>query len=92
MVVSVETLRKWMIDAEIWVTRRSRAGQVHQPRRRRSCVGELIQIDGCDHEWFEERVPRCTLIARGPDISTLLRHPKTRLEFSLPIRFAPLVT
>jgi hypothetical protein len=49
VIVSVETLRKWMIDAEIWVTRRSRAGRVHQPRHRRACVGELIQIDGCDH-------------------------------------------
>jgi hypothetical protein len=23
-------------------------------------LGELIQIDGCDHEWFEDRAPRCT--------------------------------
>jgi hypothetical protein len=25
-------------------------------------VGELIQIDGCDHEWCEERGARCTLL------------------------------
>jgi hypothetical protein len=47
--VSVETLRRWMIDAELWVPRSQRQ-RVHQPRSRRSCVGELIQIDGCDHE------------------------------------------
>jgi len=70
--VSVETLRKWMIDAEIWVTRRSRIGRVHQPRHRRSCVGELIQIDGCDHEWFEERAPRCTLLVYVDDATSRL--------------------
>jgi CheY-like chemotaxis protein len=30
-----------------------RRDRVHQPRNRRTCWGELIQIDGCDHEWFE---------------------------------------
>ncbi len=72
VIVSVETLRKWMVDAEIWVTRRSRTGRVHQPRHRRSCVGELIQIDGCDHEWFEERAPRCTLLVYVDDATSRL--------------------
>jgi hypothetical protein len=72
VVVSVETLRKWMIDAELWVTRRSRVGRVHQPRHRRSCVGELIQIDGCDHEWFEDRAPRCTLLVYVDDATSRL--------------------
>ncbi len=57
VIVSVETLRRWMIDAEIWVPRSRRNRRVHQPRHRRSCFGELIQIDGCDHEWFEDRFP-----------------------------------
>jgi hypothetical protein len=26
--------------------------------------GELLQADGSDHEWFEKRAPRCTLLAR----------------------------
>ena len=72
VVVSVETLRKWMIDAELWVTRRSRVGRVHQPRHRRSCLGELIQIDGCDHEWFEDRAPRCTLLVYVDDATSRL--------------------
>jgi hypothetical protein len=72
VVVSVETLRKWMIDAELWMTRRSRVGRVHQPRHRRSCVGELIQIDGCDHEWFEDRAPRCTLLVYVDDATSRL--------------------
>jgi hypothetical protein len=72
VIVSVETLRKWMIDAELWITRRSRVGRVHQPRHRRSCVGELIQIDGCDHEWFEDRAPRCTLLVYVDDATSQL--------------------
>ena len=72
VVVSVETLRKWMMDAEIWVPRRERIGRVYQPRHRRSCLGELIQIDGCDHEWFEQRAPRCTLLVYVDDATSRL--------------------
>ncbi len=36
--------------------------KVHQPPNRRACLGELIQIDGSDHRWFEERAPACTLL------------------------------
>ena len=71
VVVSVETLRRWMIDAELWVPRAQRR-RVHQPRSRRSCLGELIQIDGCDHEWFEERAPRCTLLVYVDDATSRL--------------------
>jgi hypothetical protein len=59
--LSVETLRQWMIAEGIWLPRRQRTSQPHPPRRRRACLGELVQIDGCDHEWFESRAPRCTL-------------------------------
>jgi hypothetical protein len=60
--VSLETLRQWMIADGVWETRSQRRGRVHQPRQRRSCFGELIQIDGCDHDWFEGRGPRCVLL------------------------------
>ena len=40
-----ETLRLWMIEAGIWADRKQRRKQVHQPRHRRDCVGELVQID-----------------------------------------------
>ena len=69
--VSVETLQRWMIDAELWVPRSQRR-RVHQPRRRRFCLGELIQIDGCDHEWFEDRAPRCTLLVYVDDSTSRL--------------------
>src|SRR6056297_1281280 len=54
--VSRETLRKWMQDAGIWLSRKQRR-TFHQPRSRRECYGELIQIDGSDHHWFEDRGP-----------------------------------
>jgi transposase len=63
--VSRETLRKWMQDAGIWLSRKQRR-TFHQPRLRRECFGELIQIDGSDHHWFEGRGPRCTLLVFIP--------------------------
>ena len=44
--VSNETIRKLMIGAGIWQTRAQRRPKVQQPRLRRPCFGELIQIDG----------------------------------------------
>ncbi|MCP3728713.1 helix-turn-helix domain-containing protein, partial [Paraburkholderia sp. CNPSo 3272] len=40
-----ETLRKLMMDAGLWVARRQRPPKIYQPRARRTCLGELIQID-----------------------------------------------
>jgi hypothetical protein len=65
--VGRETLRKWMAAAGLWLTRRERLPSVHQPRHRRSCFGELVQIDGSDHEWFEARGPRCSLLVYVDD-------------------------
>jgi len=59
--LSVESLRQLMIGAGLWTPRRERV-RIHAPRDRRPCFGELIQIDGSPHDWFEGRGPRCTLI------------------------------
>jgi Domain of unknown function (DUF4209) len=69
-----ETLRLWMIEAGIWADRKQRRKQVHQPRHRRDCVGELVQIDGCEHWWFEDRGPRCTLLVFVDDATSRLMH------------------
>ena len=50
--VATETLRQWMIDDGIWLTCRQRKKRVQQPRHRRDCYGELVQIDGSDHHWW----------------------------------------
>ncbi|MFP4894347.1 ISNCY family transposase [Paraburkholderia sp. EG304] len=60
--LAVETVRTLMIAAGLWVPRRDRPPKVYQPRNRRACLGELIQIDGSDHRWFEDRAPACTLL------------------------------
>jgi len=70
--LSVETLRHWMTEDGLWVPRARREPRIQQPRRRRPCRGELIQIDGCDHEWFEERAPRCTLLVFVDDATGAL--------------------
>jgi hypothetical protein len=59
--ISRETLRTWMIQAGLWLPRAERK-RFHQPRHRREHLGELIQIDGCEHRWFEDRGPPCTLL------------------------------
>lgn len=48
VVLAKETVRRWMRDAGLWIPRKQRPPKIHQPRNRRSCLGELIQIDGSD--------------------------------------------
>jgi len=70
--LSVETLRHWMVEDGLWIPRAHREPRIQQPRCRRPCRGELIQIDGCDHEWFEERAARCTLLVFVDDATSAL--------------------
>ena len=72
--VSRETVRKWMIEEGLWLDRRRRLPSVHQPRNRRERMGELIQIDGSKHWWFENRGPQCTLLAYIDDATSQLMH------------------
>ncbi|HSG45338.1 MAG TPA: ISNCY family transposase, partial [Anaerolineales bacterium] len=60
--ISRESVRKIMMAEGLWQPRRRKKEQVHQMRERRACFGELIQIDGSDHAWFEARGERCTLL------------------------------
>jgi len=71
--VSRETLRDWMIAAGLWQDRRHRLPSPHQPRRRRDCLGELVQIDGSEHAWFEDRGPSCTLLGYVDDATSRLQ-------------------
>src|SRR5438132_140747 len=72
IVLGRETLRLWMIEAGIWADRKQRRKRVHQPRNRRECIGELVQIDGCEHWWFEDRGPPCTLLVFIDDATSRL--------------------
>jgi transposase len=60
--LSDESVRRLMITEGLWKPKRAKKPSVHQMRERRACFGELVQIDGSDHDWFEGRAPRCTLL------------------------------
>jgi transposase len=60
--VSAETVRQMQISLGEWKPKARRAKRVFQLRERRPRFGELVQIDGSPHDWFEGRGPRCALI------------------------------
>jgi transposase len=70
--VSKETLRTWMIAEGIWEAKRRKAARIHQSRERRDCFGELIQIDGSPHDWFEGRREKCCLLVFIDDATSRL--------------------
>lgn len=61
--VSVETIRKLMILKDVWEANKKRCPIIHQQRKRRARRGELVQIDGSPHAWFEDRGEPCVLIS-----------------------------
>jgi hypothetical protein len=71
VVVGRETLRQWMIADGLWRDRKQRK-RIH--RLRRECVGELVQVDGSEHWWFEDRGPQCTLLVFVDDATSRLMH------------------
>jgi hypothetical protein len=100
--LSTSTLRRGMIAAGLWRCKSARI--THRAwRPRRACVGELVQLDGSDHTWFEDRAPRCVLLSYVDDATsrllyaefvaventlTLLRTTKTYMErYGRPVAF-----
>jgi len=77
IMVSRETLRKWMVEDGIWTTCAARKKRVQQRKQRRDCRGELVQLDGSLHDWFEGRGSKCTLLVYIDDATSQLLH----LEF-----------
>jgi len=67
LTLSKETLRQLMIDAGLWSPKGVQRAALHQPRERRPCRGELVQIDGSRHAWFEGRGAVCTLLVYVDD-------------------------
>ena len=60
--LSDESVRKLMIQEGLWKARKAKKMVVHPLRERRACFGELIQIDGSPHDWFESRADPCVLL------------------------------
>jgi hypothetical protein len=67
-----ETVRRLQIAVGLWIPRKLRPPKIQQPRMRRACIGELIQIDGCEHHWFEERGPASTALVYIDDATSRL--------------------
>jgi transposase len=60
--LSVGSVRKIMLEEGLWKAKKARKVVAHQMRERRACFGELVQIDGSPHDWFEGRAAECTLL------------------------------
>jgi transposase len=76
--ISIESTRQLMIVAGYWRPRKGSAICVHPMRERRARFGELIQIDGSPHDWFEGRGEYCTLLVFIDDATGRL----TQLRFA----------
>lgn len=67
--VNRETLRRWLIYEGLWLGKR--AHQQHRKKRpRKEHFGEMIQLDGSDHKWFEDRNERCCLMVMVDDATS----------------------
>ncbi len=60
--LSDESVRQLMIAEGLWKPRKVKKTPIHQLRERRACFGELVQIDGSAHDWFEGRAEPCVLL------------------------------
>jgi len=78
--INRETLRQLMIKEDLWKGKRRKKARIHQTRERRSRYGELIQIDGSHHDWFEGRSGKCCLLVFIDDATSKLM--KLRFERS----------
>ncbi len=74
--LSVSSVRNIMIENEIWVSKKARRLRAFQLRPRRSREGEMIQLDGSEHAWFENRGPYCTLLTFIDDATSKIMHLK----------------
>jgi transposase len=70
--VNREALRQWMISASLWHGKKRKVRVIHQSRQRRPRIGELVQIDGSHHDWFEGRAPKCCLLVFIDDATSCI--------------------
>jgi transposase len=72
--VNHETLRCWMMEDGLWKGRKRKKARIHQSRERRAQYGELVQIDGSPHAWFEGRGPKCCALVFIDDATSRILH------------------
>jgi hypothetical protein len=82
--ISRQTATRWLIEESLWSG--SRKKRPHRKKRqRRDCRGSLIQFDGSEHDWFEGRAPKCSLLVAIDDASSqvMLRFAPTEDTFEV---------
>ncbi len=60
--MSIGSVRKVMIEHGLWKNRKTKKKKIYRLRARKAQAGEMEQVDGSEHDWFEGRGPRCTLL------------------------------
>lgn len=73
---SISAVRTVMIQNGLWDSKKIRKAKMHYLRPRRPKKGELVQLDGSEHDWFEERGGRCTLLVYIDDATSEILHLK----------------
>ena len=71
-----KTIRTIMIEEEVWKPRKKKKFEYRSWRQRRSSFGELQQYDGSYEYWFEDRAPKCCLIASIDDATSRITFAK----------------
>jgi len=66
--ISHQTATRWLIHAGLWSGARKKRPH-RKKRERRNAIGSLIQFDGSDHAWFEDRGKPCCLLVAIDDAS-----------------------
>ena len=86
--LSSETVRRFMTELKLWKAKKRKATH-RQWRERKDCFGEMVQMDGSDHAWFEGRSDKCILLASIDDATNRIflrfaEHEDTRnlMQFS----------
>ena len=71
--VSVSSLRRWLVAAGLWTQRATASGKHRRRRARREQSGDLLQMDGSHHDWFEGRRGWAVLMVMIDDATGRLR-------------------
>lgn len=73
--MSKEKIRQIMIEARLWIPKKERLKSHYRSwRDRKEFFGEMQQYDGSFHDWFEGRLPKCTLLASIDDATGQITH------------------
>jgi len=78
--LSLSTVRSQMVSVGLWKSKKRRVAHVHQLRERRSCFGEMIQLDGSPHDWFEGRGDKCNLNVSVDDATSIFSFRFSKVE------------